>query len=183
MFSDLSRNHFELFGLPQSFALDEELLDRRYRELQRLVHPDRYVNGTDQERRLSMQRATQINEAYRVLKDPLQRGRYLLELAGYPFGDGQHTTRDPEFLMEQMELRERLDEIRHSKGAVRELDEFIDNISLEIKLLSNKLGATLDNLDDTASAAAADIVLRMQFYRRLEQEALELEVDLEDMHD
>ena len=80
MAADHSTTHFERFGLPQSFDVDRELLDTRYRESQRAVHPDRFVNATDQERRLSMQRATDINEGYQTLKDPLKRGRYLLEL-------------------------------------------------------------------------------------------------------
>ena len=83
MAADLSTTHFELFGLPLSFDVDMGQLDSRYRELQRTVHPDRFANASDQERRISMQQATQINEGYQVLKDSLRRGRYLLELCGH----------------------------------------------------------------------------------------------------
>jgi molecular chaperone HscB len=75
MAADPSTTHFELFGLPRSFTVDSELLDGRYRELQRAAHPDRFVNASDQQRRVSMQQATDINEGYLTLKDPLRRGR------------------------------------------------------------------------------------------------------------
>ena len=80
--STLTQNHFELFSLPQSYVLERAQLDARYRDMQRSVHPDRYASASDRERRISMQQATQINEAYEVLKDPLKRGRYLLALLG-----------------------------------------------------------------------------------------------------
>ncbi len=86
--------------------MDLGVLDSRYRELQRTVHPDRFASAGEAERRLSMQQATTINEGYQTLKDPLKRGRYLLELSGYNLGDEPHTTRDTAFLMQQMELRE-----------------------------------------------------------------------------
>ena len=56
-------NHFQLFGLPQGFAVDREALDRAYRELQAAVHPDRHVSGSDAQQRLAMQQATRVNEA------------------------------------------------------------------------------------------------------------------------
>ena len=74
MAADLSSSYFQLFGLPRSFEIDAAQLDSRYRELQRIVHPDRYVNAGDQERRLAMQQATRINEGYQTLKDPLSAG-------------------------------------------------------------------------------------------------------------
>ena len=103
MAADHSTTHFQRFDLPQSFDVDAALLDERYRDSQRAVHPDRFVNASDQERRLSMQQATLLNEGYRILKDPLRRGRYLLELQGYRFDDEHHTTSDTAFLMEQRE--------------------------------------------------------------------------------
>ena len=121
MAAEFSTTHFELFGLPRSFDVDLELLDRNYRELQRKIHPDRFVNASDQERRISMQQATQINEGYRVLKDPLMRGRYLLELDGRDFDDERNTTSDTAFLMEQMELREALADVRGSEDAFQAL--------------------------------------------------------------
>ncbi len=118
--------HFELFGLPQSFAIDRQRLDARFRELQRTVHPDRFAAAGDLERRWSAQQATRINEAYQILKDPLRRGRYLLELAGIAHDDEHRTTRDVAFLMEQMELREALAEVRSAPDAFAVLGEIMN---------------------------------------------------------
>ena len=78
----LTSNHFELFGLVPAFALDPSRLDAAYRDIQSQVHPDRYAHAGDAERRASMQMTTRVNEAYRTLKDPVERGKYLLELHG-----------------------------------------------------------------------------------------------------
>ena len=68
-----NQNHFELFGLPARFAVDAAALEARYHELQREVHPDRFAAAPEAERRVSMQRATRVNEAYQTLKSPLRR--------------------------------------------------------------------------------------------------------------
>ena len=107
---NLHQNHFELFGLPAVFALDAGALEQRYRQLQREVHPDRFATATDSERRLSMQLATRVNEAYRTLRSPLPRARYLLELAGVDVAAECNTAMPADFLMEQMEWREGLEE-------------------------------------------------------------------------
>ena len=82
MSSQLKQNHFQLFSLPEQYRLEHSQLDARYRDLQRSVHPDRFASASDQERRLSVQHAAQINEAFETLRDPLKRGRYLLQLRG-----------------------------------------------------------------------------------------------------
>jgi len=175
-----STTHFDLFGLPQSFDVDTGLLDRNYRALQRSVHPDRYVNASDQERRISMQQATQINEGYQVLKDPLKRGRYLLELDGREFDDEHNTSSDTEFLMEQMELREALAGVRGSDDAMPALGRIMDRIAADIDALVDKLRGQFARADAVSLDAAADTLTRMQFFRRLQAEAGELEADLED---
>ena len=177
---DSQTTHFELFGLPRSFDVDPGLLDSRFRELQRTVHPDRFVNATDQERRISMQQATRINEAYQTLKDPLLRGRYLLELDGRGFNDEHHTTSDVEFLMEQMELREALGEVRNADDVFAELGSIMDRITGDIDALTATLQKQFYNGDTGSLDKAADLLTKMQFFRRLQEEAMELEVVLED---
>jgi len=76
------QNHFDLFQLPQQFAVDTAALDAAYREVQGRVHPDRFVNASDAEKRVAMQWATSANEAYQKLKKPLKRAAYLCELNG-----------------------------------------------------------------------------------------------------
>jgi molecular chaperone HscB len=79
---DFSRNHFELFGLPERFQFDAALLDRAYHRLQGEVHPDRYAAAGATEQRLALQSSARVNEAYQALKDPVARAQYLLLLHG-----------------------------------------------------------------------------------------------------
>jgi len=177
---DLSSTHFVLFGLPQSFDVDQVLLETHYRELQRTVHPDRFVNAPSQERRLSMQQATRINEGYQTLKDPLRRGRYLLELAGYQFSEEHHTTSDSRFLMEQMELREALGDIREASDPMAALGKIMERITADFDELTGELRRQLEEGDEESLGLAADTLMKMQFFRRLEEEATALETILED---
>src|SRR5258706_13850206 len=103
---DFHRNHFELLGLPVSYSVDPARLEQGYRDLQGRVHPDRFASGSDAERRVAMQWATRANEAYRTLRDPLERARYLLHLKGYDTGEESNTSMPADFLMQQMEWRE-----------------------------------------------------------------------------
>lgn len=180
MVADSSTSHFELFGLPQSFEVDLAQLDSRYRELQRTVHPDRFVSASDQERRRSMQLATRINEGLQTLRDPLKRGRYLLELSGYRFDDQHHTTTDAAFLMEQMELREALSEVRGADDPFAALETIMDRISEDIVALLAQLQDNFQTATDPALEAAADALVKMQFFRRLQEEVMDLEASLED---
>lgn len=101
-----SEDYFSLLGLPRQFALAPEDLDRRFRELSRSLHPDRFAKAEARERRLSLERATRLNDAYRYLRDWRLRAAYLLKLAGTDvFAEGK-TFADPEFLEEQLEWRE-----------------------------------------------------------------------------
>lgn len=178
MSSSFAQNHFQLFSLPQQYRLERERLEARYRELQRGVHPDRYASASDQERRLSVQRAAQINEAFATLKDPLRRARYLLELRGHPPDDPQATHQDPAFLMQQMALRERLAEVRAAADPIRELDALAGEIRQQYRELETQLGEALDS--GSGLGQAVTLVLRMQFFTRLTEEVNELEADLED---
>ncbi|MGB5443621.1 MAG: Fe-S protein assembly co-chaperone HscB [Gammaproteobacteria bacterium] len=156
------------------------LLESSYRLLQRSVHPDRFVNASDQQRRISMQQATQINEGYQVLKDPLKRGRYLLELDGREHDDERNTSSDTQFLMEQMELREALGEVRGRDDALQQLDGIMARIAAEIDALVGQLQTQFAMADTGSLDAAADTLTKMQFFRRLQEEAGELQADLED---
>src|SRR5262249_20015701 len=90
-----------------------------YRELQSRVHPDRFAAATEAERRVAMQWATQANEAYRTLRDPVARARYLLGLKGYDTGEETNTSMPPDFLMQQMEWREAVQEAGAARDAKR----------------------------------------------------------------
>lgn len=120
---DIHDNHFALFGLPERFGLDLPGLDRAYRDVQSRVHPDRFAGGGAAEQRVALQWATRVNEAYRVLRDPLRRAIYLCALRGRDPADENDTRMGQPFLLQQLEWREALDEAStaHDSTAVETL--------------------------------------------------------------
>ena len=123
------QNHFDLFQLPATFAIDMGALDAAYRDVQGQVHPDRFVGATDAEKRVAMQWATRANEAYQTLKNRQKRAQYLCELHGVDLKTESNTAMPMQFLMQQMEWREALGEARAAKdlGALESLDAEVGN--------------------------------------------------------
>lgn len=107
---NLQSDDFELFGVPRCFAQDEGALHRRWQELQREIHPDRFAAQGAAAQRVAMQWSARINEAYRRLKDPLRRAASLCELHGAPIEAENNTAMPADFLVQQMEWREALDD-------------------------------------------------------------------------
>lgn len=175
--ADLSSNFFDLFGLPVSFDVDAQALAERYREMQRAVHPDKFANASDAERRLSMQLATRLNEAFRTLKDPLARGRYLLSLQGVEVDDA-HTAFDSDFLLQQMSLREQLAEVRDSADPHGRLQHIAQDIAAREQALTAQMAELLRQSDADALQQAKDLTRKLQFFRRLEEEVEGLEDEL-----
>ena len=101
-------DYFSLLGVPREFAVDVPDLERRFRERSRVLHPDRFARAEARERRLSLERATRLNDAYRYLRDWRLRAGYLLKLAGTDVFVEGRTFADPDFLEEQLEWREEL---------------------------------------------------------------------------
>ena len=174
---EFSQNYFEIFGLPIDFQIDSSLLTERYRELQKTVHPDRYANASDRDRRLAVQQAALINEALDTLKLPLKRARYLLQLNGIEFDDEKETHMDPEFLMEQMELREAVADVRQQEDPFSALNQLMQSIQ------QNKNGM-IEHLQDLINKqeyeAAKVQVQKLQFLEKLTIECETLEQDLAD---
>ena len=174
---DFSQNHFELMGQPVAYALDLAALDEAYRKLQGKLHPDRFAQAGDQERRLAVQGAAWVNEAYATLKDDSRRARYLLTLQGVEFNDERDTANDPDFLMEQMELREALEEAPEVSDPLARLEA----LSADIGARRKSLGEAFDSafgarrLDE-----AKTLVLKMRFYDKLRDEARRTAERLED---
>src|SRR5581483_8382495 len=75
-------DYFSFFGLPRKLNIDGSTLEREFYRLSRKLHPDLYVLTTDQEQRWSLEKSSQLNDAYRTLKDPITRTAYLLRLEG-----------------------------------------------------------------------------------------------------
>jgi len=102
-------DYFELFGLARTFELDSVELESSWKQRIALVHPDRFAADSAAKRRVAMHWSAQLNEGYRVLRDPLRRAQYLCELAGHPSVDQPGTSMEPAFLMQQIEWREALE--------------------------------------------------------------------------
>ena len=163
----LTSSAFELFGLQPAFTLDMDALERAYREIQARVHPDRFAASGAAERRASLQWTTRVNEAYRTLKNPVQRGKHLLELQGIDVAFETNTTMAPEFLMQQMELREGL-EAAVSKKNSSELDSLRIELRKNRDVLVAQIGESLDTRKDLT--AAAEQVRKLMFLERLDEE-------------
>lgn len=105
-------DYYEFFDLPRRLGLDSEDLKNRFYTLSRLLHPDRYTRRSEQEKRFSLEASSILNDAYRVLKDPIQRAEYVLRQEGFPVGDQRNKDVPPELLEEVFELNMALDELR-----------------------------------------------------------------------
>jgi molecular chaperone HscB len=161
------QNHFDLFHLPQRFTIDAMALDKAYREVQSRVHPDKFVNATDAEKRVAMQWATRANEAYQILKNPFKRAAYLCELNGIDLQIESNTAMPGDFLMQQMEWRESLEDAKSMMdiGVLEKLDrELQDARKAEVTQIG-------DLLDANDFVRAAQHVRKLMF---LEKFALEI---------
>jgi molecular chaperone HscB len=150
------QNHFALFHLPAQFDVDAAALDQAYRDVQGQVHPDKFVNATDAEKRVAMQWATRANEAYQTLKNPQKRAQYLCELNGVDLQTESNTAMPMDFLMQQMEWREELGDARAAKDAGA-LDALDAQLRSARKARLVQVGKELDagNFDNAAQGVRA----------------------------
>lgn len=165
--SGFQQDYFTLFGLERRFGIDEAALDAAYHALQSRVHPDRHAHLPETERRLSMQWAARVNEAYRALKKPLSRALYLLQLQGLDAHVESNTAMPSEFLMEQMEWRESVAEAR-ARNDTDELDALMRELRGQRSALVGEIQSAFDGRHDYDGAAR--LVLRLMFMEKLEQD-------------
>lgn len=170
------QNHFDLFQLPQQFALDSAALDRAYRNVQGQVHPDKFVSASEAEQRVAMQWATRANEAYLTLKNPLKRASYLCELHGVDLQTESNTAMPRDFLMQQMEWRETLEDAKAGRDAVA-LTKLDDALRAARKAEIAQIGALFDGGD---YAQAAQQVRQLMFLEKIGAEIAQLFDQLEE---
>ena len=144
--------------------VDAAALESAYRDIQSKVHPDRYAHAGAAERRASMQMTTRVNEAYRTLKSPVQRARYLLEMRGVDVGLETNTKMPAEFLTRQLELREALAEATGPDA----LDRLHDTVRGQTRELEQALADLIDVRRDYAAAAGQ--VRKLMFLHKLAEE-------------
>jgi len=163
----LRQSFFEWFDMPERFAIDAQGLDAAYRHVQTAVHPDRFAQAPEHERRLAMQWATQANEAYRTLRDPTRRARYLCERHGVDLGIETNTAMSPAFLMQQMAWREQLDEARDAADLAA-IDALADELEATRQRMLARITVTLDESHDYPAAGAQ--VRELMFVDRFAQD-------------
>jgi len=146
---NLSTTDFELFGLPQRFAQERAEIDARWKELQREAHPDRFAAQGAAAQRVALQWSVRINEAYQRLKDPLKRAEYLCERLGAPIEAQSNTAMPAEFLMEQMDWREALDEA----DSEDELEALSNRVTVRRREMLARIHELLDIENDAPGAA------------------------------
>ena len=164
---DFSRNHFELFGLPERFAIDLAALDRAFRAMQTEVHPDRHASSGDADRRLALQASARVNEAYRALRDPVSRAEYLLSLHGIKASDERDTSLSLEFLEEALERREAVADAA-AAGDEEALERMLGEVRAESQARARELERMLDV--DKAWQQAREKVRELRFLAKLGQD-------------
>lgn len=169
-------NHFELFGLEPAYALDGAALEQAYRDIQSKIHPDRFAHAGDAERRASMQWTTRVNEAFHVLKDPVQRAKYLLELKGVDVAFETNTSMPSDFLIRQLELREAL-ELAMAERDAGALDRLRLMLRAERLALEAALADRIDGAKDYG--AAAGLTRKLMFLGKLDAEIDAAHAELE----
>ena len=163
---NFNQNYFQLFKIEQSVIIDSNSLEKKYFELQKEFHPDKYVNAGDHEKRLSLQITSYINEAYETLKNDYLKSIYLLKVEGFEIGDQNNTISDPEFLMHQMELREEFEKISLNKNP-----EELKNFSSKIEKLKNECLLSFNKkYEEKMYNDASTKIKEMKFYISIEND-------------
>tara|TARA_B110000027_G_C16058039_1_gene273093 strand:+ start:210 stop:701 length:492 start_codon:yes stop_codon:yes gene_type:complete len=142
----VTQNYFELFNLPEKFQIDSVRLQENYRSIQKEIHPDRFATSTENEKVQSMIKSTQVNDAYQTLKSTTKRAKYILSL----HKSVEKITLPPDFLMQQMEWEEHLEDIEKNN---KELDQFKLAINKKYKEYSLLLSKQIDNDQNWNEAA------------------------------
>jgi molecular chaperone HscB len=151
------RNKFAFFGLQPSLDVDDAALDAQFRQLQRKLHPDRFVKGTAQERRFSLEQTTLLNDSYKTLKDPVRRTEHLLQLRGVS-GEPKMS---PQFLEETLDDREKLQD---AKASGEPLDGLADGVRAKRDGTLQEVRTLIESGGDLSQAA--ELLARMKYYAR-----------------
>src|SRR5213592_3408015 len=166
-----SQDYFAVFGLPRKLWIEMSELEKKYMQMSWRLHPDNFVNATEQERELSLKRSSELNDAYRTLRDPVARVEYLLGIEGTR-KEGEHKQQaPPELLEEVFELNESLDELREAKSSGGDLAALKSRLNSAEKNFQEKLGEVDAQLQSAAkewdAALEGDAATRKKIMARL----------------
>lgn len=140
-------DYFAFFSLPQSLQIDSAALEQLFHQLSWKLHPDNFVRASEFERNLALERSSELNDAYRTLRDPILRVEYLLLRAGVRKEGTTKQQAPPELLEEVFELNEALDELREAKA----------DRGADLPELREKLAAAQDNFEEKLEEVDADL--------------------------
>ena len=170
-------NPFALFDLPVAFQVDSALLNERYLALQKSLHPDNFSAASAQEQRLAIQKSAEINDALRILKDPITRADSIIALnTGKTENPEEKSNNDIDFLMQQMEWRETLENIENRKDT-DELTAFAQEINQIRHAILSELSTALDAQQWDIARAITD---KLRFIKKLQTEIERVEETLLD---
>ncbi|MBL8921827.1 MAG: Fe-S protein assembly co-chaperone HscB [Myxococcaceae bacterium] len=167
-------NHFEVFGLTPTLELDVKALEQRLRELSLEYHPDRFVQADAHTRLIALERTTALNDAFKVLKDPVRRAFYVLKLRGIDLDNEASAAQAKmplEFLEEVIERRERLEALKKTRD-VAKARAMADEIERDKGAALERAKAALAK-DDLAGAAHQ--LGRVRYFTRFVEEVESLE--------
>jgi molecular chaperone HscB len=157
-------DYFAIFELPRKLWIEMSVLEQKFLQLSWKLHPDNFVNGTEQERELSLKRSSELNDAYRTLRDPIARVEYLLAIEGERKEGEKKQQAPPELLEEVFELNESLDELREAKASGGDLAGLKARLESAEKNFQEKLGEVDGELQ--AAARKWDAVLKADHAER-----------------
>src|SRR5215470_15434349 len=143
-------DYFALFGLPRKLWIEMGELEQKFLQMSWKLHPDNFVNASEEERELSLRQSSELNDAYRTLRDPIGRVEYLLAIEGERREGEKKQQAPPELLEEVFELNESLDELREAKAAAGELNSLKVRLEAAEKSFQTKLGEVDGELQSVA---------------------------------
>ena len=171
-------NFYELFSIAdkRSISINPLLLDASFKALQRLFHPDKFANASAEERAISAENSSVVNQGYQTLKCRVDRINYVLTtFYNIKVLDEGGSYNDATLMTEVFELRERVDDASNNSDEARsiliEVDNSLEALTAQIELLLQKNGA--DGL-----ALLKAVAVRFKYYSKIREEVREkLEVN------
>src|SRR3984885_1013547 len=148
-------DYFAFFGLPRKLTIDLADLELRFHSLSWKLHPDNFVRASEDERQLSLDRSSQLNDAYRTLRDPVGRVEYLLGLSGMRKEGQKKQQAPPELLEEVFELNESLDELREARASGGNATQ-LQGLRAKLESAQHKFESSLADVDQELARVSAD---------------------------
>lgn len=169
---DISQDFFSCYGLSRDFAIDLDGLRQAHRHLQQQHHPDRFVSQPDSDQRQAVQITAYLNQAYATLIEPLKRGIYLLQLHGMDPLVPTNTSMPLDFLLQQIEQQERLEDMHQAQDPETEMDTMAFELQTQASQLETEFAQAYSS---TQLEAAETSVRKLQFIVKLQQQLNTLE--------